>query len=78
MDIEKLRSANIPESWWEKCYITADGMIFTPQFNENGEITKTGEQAYNEWIANKDKVVPPTLDDRVKALEAAQLATLGV
>jgi len=74
-----LSKAGIPESWWPNCYITTDEMIFTPQFDKSGNLVKTGEQEYNEWVANKDKtILQPTLDDRVKALEVAQLAALEV
>ena len=36
MDTEILRNAYIPESEWENCYISDDGMIFTPRYDDNG------------------------------------------
>lgn len=78
MDTEKLKAANIPESWWPDCYISSDGIIFTSDYDKSGTMIKTGEQTYNEWLANKDQAPEPTIADRVKALEAAQLAALGV
>ena len=47
MNTEILRNAFIPESEWENCYISDDGMIFTPRYDDNGDMVKTGEQAYN-------------------------------
>lgn len=63
MDTEKLKLANIPESWQLNCYISTSGMIFTPQFDLTNVMIKTGEQSYNEWIANKSiaEVVQPTI-----------------
>lgn len=79
MDTKKLKAANIPESQWLDCYISADGMIFTPQFNSSGGITKTGEQAYNEWLINKDKPPQPSETDLLKTkiaqLESSLAAT---
>lgn len=74
-----LSKAGIPESWWPNCYITTDEMIFTPQFDSSGTITKTGEQAYNEWLINKDKPPQPSETDLLKAkiamLESSLAAT---
>lgn len=68
---EILQNAYIPEEWWENCFVTDDEMIFTPLFNETGEITKTGEQVYTEWLENKDKPVEPEITDKekIQALE---------
>lgn len=52
-----LENAYIPQEWWENCFITEDEMIFTPLFNEEGLVTKTGEQVHAEWLANKEN--PP-------------------
>lgn len=49
---QKLVDANLPEAWHEHCFITEDGMIFTPTFNEDGTVKKTGEQVYNEDYLN--------------------------
>lgn len=76
---EILEKAYIPEEMWADCFITEDGMIFTPRFNEDGEKLAIGEEIYNEWLANKDKpVIPkPTPEERAFALEQ-QLADLEI
>lgn len=75
MNTEKLSQANIPESWWPNCYISPDDMIFTPTFDKTGAMIKTGEQVYNEWIANKGKTAQPSeidlLKDQVVQLKSA-------
>ena len=69
--LEILINANIPEDWREHCFITEDGMIFTPQFNEDGELIKNGEASYNEWLEAKDKPVEPTItpEEKISELE---------
>ena len=71
MDI--LKKANIPESWWPNCHITEDGMIFTPVFDDAGAMTKTGEQAYENWLQHKPNtdMTPMPIDQRVAAIEDA-------
>lgn len=66
-----LENAYIPQEWWENCFITEDEMIFTPLFDEEGVVTKTGEQVHAEWLANKDKPVEPEITDKekIQALE---------
>lgn len=69
---EILENAYIPEEWREHCFITEEEMIFTPLFNEDGEMIKTGEQVYTEWMENKDKPVEPveTPEQKIKRLES--------
>ena len=55
--LEILINANIPEEWHNDCFITEDGMIFTPSFNEEDEVIKTGEEVYKEWLEAKDAPV---------------------
>lgn len=54
MDKETFDKAGIPEAWQDDCYISNDGAIFTPQFDVTGVVTKTGQQAYNEWVIAKE------------------------
>lgn len=46
-----LADANIVKEWWPDCYITDDGMIFTPNFDDSGAMTTTGQEAYDAWLA---------------------------
>ena len=75
---KKLQSANIPESWWPDCHITEDSMIFTPVFDDAGAMVKTGEQAYQDWLAAKDQptVTTPATQDIINANIMARLAAL--
>lgn len=48
MENEKILSELfIPKEWWDKCYIADNGQVYTPIFDLNGNITKTGEEYYN-------------------------------
>lgn len=38
------------------CYISDDNMIFTPIYDKNNIIIKTGEEVYKEWLANRENV----------------------
>ena len=54
MNDEKLKQANIPEKHWKNCYISADGMIWTPSTNNEGVVLQTGKEAYDYWLEHKD------------------------
>lgn len=75
--LQKLIDANIPEEWRENCFITEDGMIFTPRFDEDGEMTATGEQVHKEWLEAKENPVEPeeTPEEKISALKG-QVASL--
>lgn len=77
--LEILENAYIPEEWREHCYITEEKMIFTPRFNEEGDMLVNGEQAYNGWLEQKDKPIiqEPTAEERAIILEQ-QLADLEI
>lgn len=74
----------------EQSYIERDGHIFTPIFTSvkietgNGEtevdytIVKSAEEAYQDWLANKDRPSPPTDAERLEAAEAAILTLMEV
>lgn len=64
--LQKLIDANIPEEWREHCFITEEDMIFTPRFNEDGEMVATGEEAHQEWLEAKDKPAAPEITDKEK------------
>lgn len=70
---EILENAYIPKELWSECFVTNERMIFTPLFNEFGEIIKNGNIVYKEWLENKD--IPPApnemevLNEQVVALE---------
>lgn len=75
--LQKLIDANIPEEWREHCFITEDGMIFTPRFNEEGEMVATGEEAYNAWLEAKNNPIVPEISDKEKIANLEeQVATL--
>lgn len=38
--------ASIPPGVWDMCYISDDGLIYTPIFDDDGNIVKTGKQMY--------------------------------
>lgn len=74
--MDKLK--NIPENWWPDCYVTEDGMIFTPVFDDAGVMTKTGEQAYTDWF-NRPRTAEdttPSTQDIINANIMARLAEL--
>lgn len=47
---ELLINACIPNEWWDNCYISDNGMIFTPLFDLDGNMIKTGTEVYKEYI----------------------------
>lgn len=51
MNEELLKAASVPEQDWPYCYISDTGMIFTPTRGQEGQgdVVKTGEQAYQDW-----------------------------
>jgi chitodextrinase len=65
---EILRQANIPEDWWENCYITEDGEICTPVFSEEGELILTGEESYQKIISQPETPPAPTENPVEKAV----------
>lgn len=74
MDNQKLQEAGIDPKYWDSCYISADGMIFTPITDESGEVVKSGVLAYNEWEQNQGVQIPqlPTEQQQLAALIMAQ------
>lgn len=40
MNTEILKNAFIPESEWDNCYISDDGMVFTPRYDDKGIMLK--------------------------------------
>ena len=52
---ELLEKAFINEDIWDSCYIDDNKDIWQPQFNKEGNIIKTGERLYQDWLENKDK-----------------------
>ena len=78
MKTEILKKAFIPESEWDNCYISDDGMIFTPRYDNNGNMVKTGEQAYNEYIsAISNPTTPePTEQEQINAMLMKEIAIL--
>lgn len=78
MKTEILKKAFIPESEWDNCYISDDGMIFTPRYDNNGNMVKTGEQAYNEYIsAISNPTTPePTEQEQINAMLMREIAAL--
>ena len=53
---ELLEKNNIPKEWWEYCFVK-DDIIYTPQFDDNGNITITGEEYYNYIQNNKIDII---------------------
>lgn len=78
MDTEILKRAYIPESEWENCYISDDGMIFTPRYDDNGDMVQTGEQAYNEYInaLENQPISEPTEQEQINAMLMREIAIL--
>lgn len=78
MNNEILLNACIPESEWNNCYISDDGMIFTPLHDDNGQIIKTGEQMYNDYLESvENPTVPePTEQEKINAMLMKELAAL--
>ena len=78
MNTEILKNAFIPESEWENCYISDDGMIFTPRYDDNGDMVQTGEQAYNEYInaLENQPISEPTEQEQINAMLMREIAIL--
>ena len=78
MNTEILKNAFIPESEWENCYISDDGMIFTPRYDDNGDMVQTGEQAYNEYInaLENQPISEPTEQEQINAMLMREIAAL--
>ena len=78
MNTEILKKAFIPESEWDNCYISDDGMIFTPRYVDNGDMVQTGEQAYNEYInaLENQPISEPTEQEQINAMLMREIAAL--
>jgi len=78
MNTEILKKAFIPESEWDNCYISDDGMIFTPRYDDNGDMVQTGEQAYNEYInaLENQPISEPTEQEQINAMLMREIAAL--
>ena len=73
-DTQKLKEAGIDSKYWDECYITPDGTIFTPVIDESGNVLKSGTAAYNEWIesSNIPDVPMPTLQEQMAKMLLTQ------
>ena len=80
MNTEILKNAFIPESEWDNCYISSDGMIFTPRYDDKGIMLKTGEQAYSEYMEALENppISEPTEQEQINAMLMKELALLKV
>ncbi len=78
MNTELLKAAFIPESEWDNCYISDDGMIFTPRYDDNGDMVQTGEQAYSEYMEALENppTSEPTEQEQINAMLMREIATL--
>ena len=78
MNTELLKAAFIPESEWDNCYISDDGMIFTPRYDDNGDMVQTGEQAYNDYreALENPPVSEPTEQEQINAMLMREIAIL--
>lgn len=78
MNTELLKAAFIPESEWDNCYISDDGMIFTPRYDDNGDMVQTGEQAYNEYLKALENppISEPTEQEQINAMLMREIAIL--
>ena len=78
MNTEILKKAFIPESEWENCYISDDGMIFTPRYDDKGDMVQTGEQAYNDYLSamTNPPMPEPTEQEQINAMLMREIASL--
>ena len=78
MNTELLKAAFIPESEWDNCYISDDGMVFTPRYDDNGDMVQTGEQAYNDYreALENPPVSEPTEQEQINAMLMREIAIL--
>ena len=78
MNTEILKNAFIPESEWDNCYISDDGMIFTPRYDDKGDMVQTGEQAYNDYreALENPPVSEPTEQGQINAMLMREIAIL--
>ena len=78
MNTEILKNAFIPESEWDNCYISDDGMIFTPRYDDKGIMLKTGEQAYSEYMEALENppTSEPTEQEQINAMLMREIAAL--
>lgn len=78
MNIELLKAAFIPEREWKYCYISENGMIFTPRYDDYGVMTQTGEQAYHEYmtVSTASPVSAATPQEQINAMLLRELASL--
>lgn len=85
MEEKLLEENNIPETWRKYCFIS-EGTIYTPQFDNDGNLKQTGEEYYNYIQANKIDICPSkTIEERLaeaeqenKLLKAQVVALNGV
>ena len=78
MNTEILKNAFIPESEWDNCYISDDGMIFTPRYDDKDDMVQTGEQAYNDYreALENPPVSEPTEQEQINAMLMREIAIL--
>ena len=78
MNTEILKNAFIPESEWDNCYISDDGMVFTPRYDDKGIMLKTGEQAYSEYMEALENppISEPTEQEQINAMLMREIAIL--
>lgn len=74
---ETFAAANLPEEWWPDCYIADSGQIFTPQFDAEGNMTMTEEEAYRQWTESQSEAPEITLSRRKDELVAKSKAVLA-
>lgn len=52
-----LESKGLDSGLFEFYYVTDEGMVVSPESDYDGNILKTGEEVYQEWVKNKDKQI---------------------
>ncbi|MCE4722093.1 hypothetical protein LVU47_07830 [Clostridioides difficile] len=55
-------------------FVTEDKQLFTPSINEIGEITKTGEEVYNEWLELQKN--PPKPQPSIEEINSNKITIL--
>ncbi|EQF27363.1 hypothetical protein QEW_0676 [Clostridioides difficile CD160] len=55
-------------------FITGNGQLWTPLISKEGELIKTGEQSYNEWLELQKN--PPNPEPSIEEINANKITVL--
>ena len=69
-----LESTHLPKELWDKCIVTEEGQVFTP----NTETGTTSEEEYNKYLSNIGKYTPSQIEILANKIDGLENINAGL